>query len=37
VASDTSKVEDTVRAALRQAVVVDGQTVLPVGTELVAR
>ena len=35
VASDTSKVEDTVRAALRQAVVVDGQTVLPVGTELV--
>ena len=35
VASDTSKVEDTVRAALRQAVVVNGQTVLPVGTELV--
>jgi hypothetical protein len=35
VASDTSKVEDTVRASLRQAVVVDGQTVLPVGTELV--
>lgn len=35
VASDTSKVEDTVRAALRQAVVVDGQTVLPTGTELV--
>ena len=35
VASDTSKVEDTVRAALRQPVVVDGQTVLPVGTELV--
>jgi hypothetical protein len=35
VASDTSKVEDTVRAALRQAVVVDGHTVLPVGTELV--
>jgi hypothetical protein len=35
VASDTSEVEDTVRAALRQAVVVDGQTVLPVGTELV--
>jgi hypothetical protein len=35
VASDTSKVEDTVRAALRQAVVVDGRTVLPVGTELV--
>ena len=35
VASDTSKVEDTVRAALRQPVVVDGQTVLSVGTELV--
>ena len=35
VASDTSKVEDTVRAALRQAVVVNGQTVLPAGTELV--
>jgi hypothetical protein len=35
VASDTSKVEDTVRAALRQAVVVEGHTVLPVGTELV--
>jgi hypothetical protein len=35
VASDTSKVEDTVRAGLRAPVVVDGQTVLPVGTELV--
>jgi hypothetical protein len=35
VASDSSKVEDTVRAALRQAVVVNGETVLPVGTELV--
>ena len=35
VASDTSKVEDTVRAALRQAVVVHGETVLPAGTELV--
>jgi hypothetical protein len=35
VASDTSKVEDTVRAALRQAVTVDGETVLPAGTELV--
>jgi acetylornithine deacetylase/succinyl-diaminopimelate desuccinylase-like protein len=35
VASDTSQVEDTVRAALRQPVVVDGRTVLPVGTELV--
>jgi hypothetical protein len=35
VASDTSKVEDTVRAALRQSVVIDGETVLPAGTELV--
>lgn len=35
VASDTSKVEDTVRAALRQAVVINGETVLPAGTELV--
>ena len=35
VASDTSKVEDTVRAALRQAVVIDGETVLPAGTEFV--
>ena len=35
VASDTSKVEDTVRAALRQAVVIEGETVLPAGTELV--
>src|SRR5688500_15241886 len=35
VASDTSKVEDTVRAALRQAVVIEGETVLAAGTELV--
>jgi hypothetical protein len=35
VASDTSQVEDTVRAALRQPVVLGGQTVLPVGTEFV--
>lgn len=35
VASDTSRVEDTVRASLRQAVTVDGQAVLPMGTELV--
>lgn len=35
VASDSSQVEDTVRASLRQAVSVDGQTVLPMGTELV--
>lgn len=34
VASDTSRVEDAVRAELRQAVTVDGTTVLPVGTEL---
>ena len=35
VSSDASQVEDTVRASLRQAVIVDGQTVLPTGTELV--
>jgi hypothetical protein len=35
VASDSSRVEDTVRAELRQPVVVDGETVLPVGTEVV--
>lgn len=35
VASDSSAVEDTVRAELRQAVTVDGATVLPAGTELV--
>lgn len=34
VASDSSRVEDTVRAELRQAVVVDGADVLPAGTEL---
>lgn len=33
-ASDASKVEDAVRATLREAVKVDGTTVLPVGTEL---
>jgi hypothetical protein len=32
--SDSSKVEDTVRATLREAVAVDGTTVLPAGTEL---
>jgi hypothetical protein len=32
--SDSSRVEDTVRATLREAVTVDGTTVLPVGTEL---
>jgi hypothetical protein len=35
VASDTSKVEDTVRAALRAPIVVEGQTILATGTELV--
>jgi hypothetical protein len=34
VASDTSRVEEPVRAELREAVVVDGATVLPAGTEL---
>jgi len=33
-ASDTSKVEEPVRATLRQEVMVDGEAVLPVGTEL---
>jgi hypothetical protein len=32
--SATSQVEDAVRAELRQAVAIDGQTVLPAGTEL---
>jgi hypothetical protein len=35
VASDTSQVEDTVRAALRRAITVGGQQVLPQGTEIV--
>jgi hypothetical protein len=34
VASDSSRVEDAVRASLRQAVSIEGQPVLPVGTEL---
>jgi hypothetical protein len=34
VASDTSGVEDAVRATLRQPVSIDGQTVLPEGAEL---
>ena len=34
VASDTSKVEDTVRAVLRQAVTIDGKQVIPAGTEV---
>jgi hypothetical protein len=35
VASDSSRVEDSVRATLRQPLEVNGETVLPVGTELV--
>lgn len=35
VSSDASSVEDTVRASLRQAVAIDGRTILPTGTELV--
>ncbi len=35
VASDSSNVEDAVRASLRQAVSVDGKAVLPTGTQLV--
>ena len=35
VASDSSKVEDTVRAELRQAVSIDGKAILPTGTEVV--
>ena len=34
VASDTSKVEDRVNATLREALVIDGQTVVPSGAEL---
>ena len=34
VASDESQVEDSVRATLRKAIVIDGQQVLPAGTEL---
>jgi hypothetical protein len=34
VASDSSKVEDAVRAELREAVALNGSTVLPAGTEL---
>jgi hypothetical protein len=35
VASDTSQVEDTVRATLRRAISIDGNQVLPAGTEVV--
>jgi len=34
IATDTSKVEDRVRATLREAVTVDGREVLPAGTEI---
>jgi hypothetical protein len=34
VASDTSRLEDAVRAELREPVVIDGTTVLPAGAEL---
>jgi hypothetical protein len=34
VASDESQVEDSVRATLRKAIVIDGHQVLPAGTEL---
>jgi hypothetical protein len=34
VASDASELEDTVRATLRNAVTIDGEEVLPAGTEL---
>jgi hypothetical protein len=34
ISSDGSKVEDPVRATLREAVVIDGQTVVPTGAEL---
>jgi hypothetical protein len=33
-ATDTSKVEDPVKATVRKAVVVDGATIIPVGSEL---
>jgi len=33
-ATDTSKIEDPVRATLRQAIMVDGAMVIPAGTEL---
>ena len=37
VGSDSSKVEDAVRAELRQPVTVDGRDVLPVGTDVAGR
>jgi hypothetical protein len=35
IASDTSQVEDTVRARLRRPVTADGRTILPAGTQVV--
>jgi hypothetical protein len=35
IASDASQVEDTVRARLRKALIVDGRTILPAGTQVV--
>jgi hypothetical protein len=37
VASDSSKVEDAVRAELRQPITVDGREVVPVGTDVTGR
>jgi hypothetical protein len=37
VASDSSKVEDAVRAELRQPIAIDGRDVLPAGTDLTGR
>ena len=34
IASDSSKVEDAVRATVREALVVEGQTVVPIGAQL---
>lgn len=34
IASDSSKVEDAVRATVRDALIIDGQTVVPMGAEL---
>ena len=34
IASDSSRIEDAVRATVRQALVIDGQTVIPTGAEV---
>src|SRR5687767_15733048 len=34
IASDSSKIEDAVRATVREALVIDGQTVIPTGAEV---